>query len=124
MHNLKYWNRDEYIGFGPSAASFVADYRWVNVRNINDYIEKDFKIHIIERIDSKTSMDEFIFLGLRSKGLDIEEFQIRYRQDFLKVHNNSVKGLIDGGFALLEDKRFKLTPKGYALCDEIVASYF
>ena len=141
-HNLKYWNHEEYIGFGPSAASFVNNYRYVNVRDINKYIDRINKIvdnelgiasslrssqityDFVERIDSKTSMDEFIFLGLRSKGLDIEEFQNRYKQDFLKTHNNSVKGLIDGGLALLKDNRFKLTPKGYALCDEIVANHF
>ena len=38
-HNLKYWQREEYIAFGPSASSFLGNKRWTNVRNLNRYIE-------------------------------------------------------------------------------------
>jgi oxygen-independent coproporphyrinogen-3 oxidase len=37
-HNLKYWQREEYIAFGPSASSFVGSKRWTNVKNLTAYI--------------------------------------------------------------------------------------
>ncbi len=43
QHNSAYWNREEYIGLGPAAASFVRDgqkaYRMTNKANLNKYIE-------------------------------------------------------------------------------------
>lgn len=127
-HNLKYWNHDEYMGFGPSAASFVNSYRCVNIRDINKYMEnvkKDGKaFNYVERIDKKTSMDEFIFLGLRSKGVDIQKFQETYNLNFLNIYRNSIRTLIKERLAFMNDDLLRLTPRGYALCDEIAASYF
>ncbi len=127
-HNLKYWTHEEYIGFGPSAASFIGEYRYVNVRDINKYIDPAKRgtgtIDTIERIDSKTSMDEFIFLGLRSKGINMKSFEERFDKNFLAHYGNSVKRLLENKLAYLNTEYFSLTPRGYAVCDEIVVSYF
>jgi oxygen-independent coproporphyrinogen III oxidase len=37
-HNLKYWQYENYIGFGPSAHSFWINKRWWNFANLNKYI--------------------------------------------------------------------------------------
>lgn len=38
-HNIRYWQCDEYIGFGVAAASYVNGVRWKNTEDINFYIK-------------------------------------------------------------------------------------
>jgi oxygen-independent coproporphyrinogen-3 oxidase len=127
-HNLKYWTHNEYIGFGPSAASFIDNYRRVNVRDISSYINRvqsnDTTHDFIEYIDPDTSVYEHIFLGLRSSGIDLNSFRNKYNFGFEEKYKDVVKILIENRLALYEDSKFRLTSKGYALCDEILASYF
>jgi len=127
-HNLKYWTREEYIAFGPSASSFVNNTRWTNVKNLSKYIElvesgRD-AYDFIETIDKDTSITEHIFLGLRSRGIDFAEFLSRYNIDFLREYSSPIEMLIKNGYAVSDNKRFSLTQKGYAVCDEIAVSYF
>jgi len=127
-HNLKYWNRKEYIGFGPSAASFIDNQRWVNVKNINEYINRittgTCTYDLFETIDEQTSVYEYIFLGLRSKGINFKEFSGIYNFDFEKKYAKAVNFLLENGLAEKNNSALKLTPQGYAVCDEILASYF
>jgi oxygen-independent coproporphyrinogen-3 oxidase len=127
-HNLKYWTRSEYIGFGPSAASFIDEKRWVNVRDINEYITRvnsNVKTYdSMENIDNETSIYEYIFLALRSKGINLKEFAGKYNFEFEDRYKSAVMAMIKNEFAVKENSIFKLTPKGYALCDEILTSYF
>jgi oxygen-independent coproporphyrinogen-3 oxidase len=127
-HNLKYWNYEEYIGFGPSAASFVGNRRWVNVRNLNQYIDringKVSPIDFSETIDGATSMNEFVFLGLRSGGVNVTRFRKKYREDFLQRYKNSTVQLIKRRMAVMDKDVFRLTKEGYRLCDEIIVNYF
>lgn len=127
-HNLKYWTRKEYIGFGPSAASFIDNQRWVNVRSIDEYIKRisagSTAYDIYETIDEQTSIYEFILLGLRSKGIGLQEFSNKYHFNFEEKYAGACSILLKSGHAVKENSTFKLTPKGYALCDEILAEYF
>ena len=38
-HNIRYWQCDEYIGFGVAAASYYNGVRWKNTEDINFYIK-------------------------------------------------------------------------------------
>ena len=38
-HNIKYWSRDNYYGFGVAAASLVNDLRYSNISDIDKYID-------------------------------------------------------------------------------------
>ncbi|MCI0449269.1 MAG: radical SAM family heme chaperone HemW [Chlorobi bacterium] len=126
-HNLKYWNHEEYIAFGPSASSFIAGKRWTNVRNLAKCTElvesgKD-AADFTETIDTKTSIYEHIFLGLRSKGIELNDFKSKYKFDFREKYSAPVKELIKNGFAEINNDTFRLTTKGYALCDEIASKF-
>lgn len=127
-HNLKYWRHKEYISFGPSAASFINDYRWVNVRDVNEYIKRiksgTLAYDFIEYINYNKSVDEFIMLGLRSIGIDLNIFKEKYNVDFLVKYKNTAELLIKNELAGINKDTFYLTSKGYAVCDEILAAYF
>jgi oxygen-independent coproporphyrinogen-3 oxidase len=127
-HNLKYWTLEEYISFGPSASSYIGNRRWTNVKNIGKYIDlieegKD-SYDFIETIDKDTSITEHIMLGLRSRGIDFADFKEKHNIDFLNTYSSPIETLINKGFAVKDSSKLTLTRKGYALCDEIVATLF
>ena len=127
-HNLKYWQREEYISFGPSASSFVSNKRWTNIKNLNKYIEmvetRNTAIDFEEIISKDTAITEHIFLGLRSRGVDLTGFRNIFNYDFKDRYLTSINTLVNAGFAEVNNNLFRLTHKGYAVCDEIAASYF
>ena len=127
-HNLKYWTLEEYISFGPSASSYIGNKRWTNIKNIGRYIElvdsgkpaHDF----IETIDKDTSVTEHIMLGLRSVGVNFEDFRRKHNIDFESAYTTPIETLITNGYAVKDAQSISLTRKGYAVCDEIVATLF
>lgn len=68
-HNLIYWQNQEYIGLGASAASYFKRYRWKNVSNIEKYISlinsQGQFAEEIEEIDESKKLSEEIILKLR-----------------------------------------------------------
>ena len=63
-------------------------------------------------------------LGLRSRGININTFNNIYKIDFKTKFKYPIELLIKEGLAALDDNRFYLTSSGYAVCDEILATYF
>ncbi len=126
-HNINYWNHTNYLSFGPSAHSFWKNERWWNVSNIAAYIEQLNKRILPlsggEHLSETKLMEEAIFLGLRSEGIDFEQFRMRFARD-LSIENSSIiSELFQQGRARMEGGRFRLTAKGYLVCDEICQSF-
>jgi oxygen-independent coproporphyrinogen-3 oxidase len=126
-HNINYWNHSNYLSFGPSAHSFWKHERWWNISNIAAYIEQLNK-HILplaggEHLTETKLMEETIFLGLRSEGIDIEQFRQRFAHDLLKENSSIIDELIQQGRVRVDNGRLRLTAKGYLVCDEICQSF-
>jgi len=87
-HNIAYWTHENYLGFGPSAHSFWMEknsqsaVRWANVANIASYGgflgEGKLPVTMREDIGRAQMMNERLFLGLRSGGIDLH----RWKNDF------------------------------------------
>jgi len=126
-HNTNYWNHSNYLSFGPSAHSFWKDERWWNSSSVSTYIEK-LKTRILpvgggEHLSEATLMEETVFLGLRSEGIDLEKFQRRFAYDLLNENSSLISELIQQDRAQVNNGRLKLTAKGYLVCDEICQSF-
>ena len=61
-HNLKYWDRTDYIGFGIGAASLCNHKRYINISDINNYI----KALCVEYADNKESNKECIVENIKN----------------------------------------------------------
>ena len=86
-HNLLYWNRGEYYGYGCSAAGLIGNVRYSDIRDVNKYIELNGdigKLHEnIEILTKEDAMEEFMFLGLRKMaGIDMNDFQNRFGSEY------------------------------------------
>lgn len=82
-HNLKYWRREEYMGFGPAAHSFFNGRRYSNSRDVEAYLG-GLDIRTVEPVlSSREAMDEYVMLGMRlSGGIEKSEFKSLFGEDF------------------------------------------
>ena len=117
-HNLAYWERVDYIGFGISASSCFMEKRFTNADKIEEYIESPINNFIEEEVLTKEVIEsERVILGLRLlKGID-EELIIK------KEWKESVDKLIEGGLLIRENKKLKLTDKGLDLANQVFVEF-
>ena len=124
-HNLKYWQLGEYMGFGPGAHSDLGGVRYAYDRSLDAYI-RGVETHAPvfseqDRIPAADRDTEWVMLGLRTvSGLDPKEFERRFRRRFacfLPFLNQCAQA----GYALEEEGRWHLTPKGFLLSNQIIA---
>jgi oxygen-independent coproporphyrinogen-3 oxidase len=73
LHNLKYWRREPYAGFGADAHSFDGELRWQNVESAQEYVGRMLGGHSVRTGATEAQPDEErYFLGLRlSEGVRI-----------------------------------------------------
>ncbi len=122
-HNCKYWDHSHYVGFGPSAHSFVGGKRWWNVSNIRTYCDNleqnRSPVSGSEILTSSELYDEAIMLGLRSDGIDLRRLHADYDVDLLSSQKSLIDQLQAEHLVSLEKNILRLTDKGFLLCDEI-----
>ena len=94
-HNLNYWRRGEYIGFGVSASSCIKNVRFTNTFDLDEYFKCIFTDHLpvinSEEIDEDGQKFEFIMLALRTaEGLDAFEYKKLFKKDFFEEHKQAL----------------------------------
>src|SRR5579864_929269 len=82
-HNLKYWQREPYLGLGAGAHSFDGKTRWANVHDSAKYvatIEQGISPREqIEPVTPEQALEEEFFLGLRQlDGIDLAQIERNY----------------------------------------------
>lgn len=128
QHNIRYWERGEYFGFGLSAHSLVENVRYENTEDLSFYIENSSNLKNIRtnshEISEKEAMEEFMFLGLRLiKGIDVEEFKKTFGKDIFSVYYGPIHDNIKKGLLMYEANRIFLTAKGLDLSNMVMADF-
>jgi oxygen-independent coproporphyrinogen III oxidase len=82
-HNLKYWRREPYLGFGAGAHSFSGTERWANAHDAAEYVGAvsagRLPIEQHEVLTSEGALEEELFLGLRQlEGIDLGRIEREY----------------------------------------------
>src|SRR6266852_270391 len=82
-HNLKYWRREAYLGFGAGAHSFSGTERWANAHDAAAYVTAvqggRLPVEQHERLTAESALEEELFLGLRQlDGIDIARIERDY----------------------------------------------
>lgn len=127
-HNKVYWQRKNYVGFGPSASSFSFEERTTNTNNLNEYINfwENENPNLInepiakEKLSKEQQAEEAIFLSLRTaKGLNLTEFNQKF-YDFNEKNAKTLEKLTNLGLIEFENEFLKLTDKGVLLENSII----
>ena len=124
-HNLKYWMGDEYIGFGPAAASDFAGKRYTNNPDIQNYIRGILKqdVPILSECDTvppRERAGEYVMLRLRTtKGISPEEYEKNYLMPFEPLLD-AIVPLAEKGLFVQDGDRWVLTPTGFLVSNQII----
>lgn len=100
-HNLKYWRREPYLGFGAGAHSFSGTQRWANVYDAASYVAAirsgRTAQEAVERVTRDAAFEERLFLGLRQlAGIDFRDIEREYGIDLqAKVDRLTPAGMLE-----------------------------
>jgi len=95
VHNLTYWNNEEYYGFGLSASGYVDGIRYTNTKNLFLYL-KGHRGNEKEIMSKEGIMDNELMLGLRKiKGINKSNFEKKYNVVMENVY--PIKPLLKNG---------------------------
>jgi len=100
-HNLKYWRREPYLGFGAGAHSFCGTQRWANRHDAAAYVaaisEGKSAIETFDTITPALALEEEFFLGLRQlSGIDLSRIERDYGVSLSgKVSELAARGMVE-----------------------------
>lgn len=119
-HNLKYWRREPYLGFGAGAHSFSGSQRWANAHDPAAYLAAvqsgRLPVEQLERISEKQALDEELFLGLRQlAGIDARRIERAYGVSLApKIEKLAAAGLLECHGSMI-----RLTPERLSVSNEV-----
>jgi oxygen-independent coproporphyrinogen-3 oxidase len=100
-HNLKYWRREPYLGFGAGAHSFSGHQRWSNIHDAAAYAsaitEDRSAIENLLSVANAAALEEEIFLGLRQlAGINLARIERQYGVNLQpKLHRLTSTGMLE-----------------------------
>jgi oxygen-independent coproporphyrinogen-3 oxidase len=113
LHNLKYWRREPYIGFGADAHSFVGVTRWRNAETAREYVDSPDPT---ERTEANPDEEKF-FVGLRlSEG-------VKPSEDDWRQFGPVFERFLSAGVMEARDGRLRLTPRGIMVSNEVFQEF-
>jgi len=144
-HNLKYWTRQPYLGFGVDAHSMLranreghdfsrADksplkkpgfsprareaVRFSTTDSLEQFINNTPLLHTV--ITNQSALEEFFFLGLRlTRGIDLQELGAMFGEEALAPARATISDLAATGLLERHGDTVRLTPRGRLLSNEV-----
>lgn len=122
-HNVGYWVRTDYKGFGLGAASLLDNVRFSNGRNLKAYLNGDCQ-EKEECLSKNAQMEETMFLGLRlTEGVSKKIFQKVYGCAMEDVYGSVLKHLRQQGLLKIDREYVALTEKGMDISNYVMAQF-
>jgi oxygen-independent coproporphyrinogen III oxidase len=132
-HNLKYWTRRPYLGFGLDAHSML--YRRPNGRAAEPvalrFSNSDDLEAYLDRAPATTTgvtlsnaLEEELFLGLRlNRGVDVSEICARSDVGLPESFQEAIRDIIEQGLLGRSGGQVALTPRGRLLANEVFVRF-
>jgi oxygen-independent coproporphyrinogen-3 oxidase len=127
-HNLKYWTRQPYLGFGvdahsmlPSRDGHTASTRLATTDDYDRYfVAADFKG---SAVTAEQAMEESFFLGLRlNRGVDMDRLRDEFGSTADK-YDPAIRELVSEGLLQQSGENLSLTPRGRLLSNEVFEKF-
>ncbi len=127
-HNICYWERTEYIGFGLGAASLFMDTRFSNERELAVYlgrVSRGEDVYVqTEPLSVRERMEEFMFLGLRMmRGVSRKEFLRQFGRGMNEVYGTVLKKYLAAGLLFEDGDRVFLTGRGIDVSNAVLCDF-
>jgi len=144
-HNIRYWKRGPYLGFGLDAHSLlrsgVGGARWANGDDLDSYLaatdlelrnrggQSAGVLNVIsaaneapepEWIDCAQSFEESLFLGLRmNEGVDMDALRTQFDAELVSIATAATAELEEAGLIERTNTRLRLTSQGRMVSNEV-----
>jgi oxygen-independent coproporphyrinogen-3 oxidase len=141
-HNMKYWRRQPYLGFGLDAHSMLRTsggaVRWANPSELNEYMpggkgsmqplgsvpELTVLGHTtgpeIDVVGMERGFEEAMFLGLRmNDGIDLKTLRAEFGDTLMAGAVTALQDVQDAGLVVVEGNRVRLSAEGRMASNEV-----
>ncbi|MGC2323722.1 MAG: radical SAM family heme chaperone HemW [Terriglobales bacterium] len=121
-HNLKYWTRRPYIGFGLDAHSMLETSNGAVRFSTPDSLEELMSGAPLNRttVSPQAALEEAFFLGLRlTRGVDLKAVSSHLGIDAERVFGDALRELQSSGMLARERNTVRLTSRGRLLSNEV-----
>ncbi len=132
VHNLKYWERKPYLGFGLDAHSMLrtasGSLRFANTDHLGIYLEDQTEANLLKVFGTETAdiltdeqaFEETLFLGLRKNaGLSLDTLRQEFGPGYVDSILPVLTGLTAEGLITVERPLLRLTARGRVLSNEV-----
>ncbi len=126
-HNLKYWLRQPYLGFGVDAHSMLcaprqgephATVRFSTSDDLDALLAGTPRME--NDVEEKDAIEEVFFLGLRlNRGVELVEVAEEFGIDAVERYREPIAEMTETGLLELENGFLRLTAKGRLLSNEV-----
>jgi len=126
-HNLRYWNGEEYLGFGPGAHSFFRGERFRVKEGVREYLSGRLtdpfcRIADRERILTEDRRTEYIMLSLRkTEGIDCSVLRSLSDEQFCQKTEEKFVLWCRHGLCVKTPRGYALTPEGAFVSNEMIS---
>lgn len=124
LHNSSYWTHQPYLGFGPSAHSFMpgdrSARRWKNRPDLRSYITASADLSHVEAevLDLPKLAEERLMLGLRTTdGVSLSELAQRYEYRFSESQIQWIEQQQQKGMIEFDSESISFTASGLLIAD-------
>lgn len=117
LHNLIYWENENYAGVGAGAHGYVMDRRYSNIGPLAKYMAKtsarERPLQQFHTVTETERMEEEMFLGLRKlDGVSVTAFERKFGKSMNEIYGSKLDKLMDNGLLERQGDSVKLTRRG------------
>ena len=127
-HNVGYWIRQDYLGFGLGASSLYGKERFANTQDMKKYLENSRTPEKIREkeppLTREDEMAEFMFLGLRmTRGISKAEFERQFGSEIDAIYGDVLRKYKSMGLLLEEKGKIFLSREGIHVSNSVMADF-
>lgn len=127
-HNVGYWTRQDYLGFGLGASSLYGKERFSNTADRKKYLENSFSPELIRErepiLSREDEMAEFMFLGLRmTEGVARTDFEQIFGCCIEQIYGDVLKKYESMGLLQEKNGRIFLSGAGIHVSNLVMADF-
>jgi oxygen-independent coproporphyrinogen-3 oxidase len=124
-HNLKYWTRQPYLGFGIDAHSMLRAsdasldaVRFATPDSLEAFVRGGDPQH--SGVSREQALEESFFLGLRlCSGVDLGKLALQFGEEAVAAHRAAIDESVADRLLRREGDSIRLTPQGRLLSNEV-----
>ncbi|MFZ3263345.1 MAG: radical SAM family heme chaperone HemW [Terriglobales bacterium] len=129
LHNLKYWTRQPYFGFGVDAHSMLPasfggheGIRFATPDSLDAHMNR--VPHTVTAVSTRAAIEESFFLGLRlNRGVDLNALRKDFSADAIAIFEPALDECVEQGLLEQRGAILRLTHRGRLLSNEVFAKF-